>query len=128
MHRLNLVPLDLRYAICRLGARAWSPTVPSSSALYSITRTEDELSIVCSEEEIPEGAKISGYWRAFKIAGPIPFSMVGVLQSVLRPLADAQVSIFAVSTFDTDYVLVKEEQWLTALQVLRHHHEISEAA
>lgn len=128
MHRLHLITMTQRYVICRLGARAWSPTVPSTATLYSVTRTDDELSIVCSEDEVPEDARVSGYWRAFTIDGPIPFSMVGVLHSVLKPLADAQVSIFAVSTFDTDYVLVKEEQWLAALQVLRHHHRISEAA
>jgi len=128
LHNLRLIPLDERHVICRLNARAWSPSVPARATLYSVTRTDDEVSIVCSETEAPDDARVDGYWRAFKIDGPIPFSMVGVLHSVLKPLAEAHVSIFAISTFDTDYVLVKEEQWLVALQVLRHHHQILEAA
>ncbi len=128
MNNLRLIPLEERYVICRLSGQAWSPSVPARASLYSVTRTPDEVSIVCSENEIPDEARVDGYWRVFKIDGPISFSMVGVLNSVLKPLAEAHVSIFAISTFDTDYVLVKEEQWLIALQVLRHHHQILETA
>jgi hypothetical protein len=78
--------------------------------LVSTTRTAEELSIVCATARVPLGVRVQGGWRAFQLHGPIPFSQTGVLSSLLAPLAAARVSIFAVSTFDTDYVLVPEGQ------------------
>jgi hypothetical protein len=73
----------------------------------SITRTRDELSIVCESSRIPAGIDAEFGWRCIKVDGPLDFSLVGVLSSLAEPLARAGIPIFAISTFDTDYVLVK---------------------
>lgn len=85
----------------------------------SISRTQDELSIVCEESAVPAGAKSEMGWRAFKIEGPLDFGLTGVLASVATPLAKANISIFVVSTFDTDYVLVKQDRVAAAAVALR---------
>jgi len=93
---------------------------PSSTAVFiSITRTAEELSIVCPVDQAPQNAKCEAPWTCFKLEGPFPFSLTGVLASFLNPLADRGVPIFAVSTFDTDYVLVKEVDADTALEALQ---------
>jgi hypothetical protein len=74
----------------------------------SITRTAEELSVVCASGSAPRGARIEDGWKALKLEGPIPFEEVGVLSGLAGTLAGAGLSLFAVSTFDTDYVLVKE--------------------
>jgi hypothetical protein len=109
---LRLLPH--RYAVCRLAADADVP-----AAFFSVTRTPDELSVVCAEEDVPEDTKSEGGWRIFQVAGPLEFSLTGVLAAIAAPLASASVSIFAISTFDTDYVLVKEENLARAVQALR---------
>ena len=88
-------------------------------AVFSITRTADELSVVCESKYVPGSVKSEKGWRCFKLEGPFPFTMTGVLASVLEPLAKARVSIFAVSTYDTDYVMVKEKQLGKAEKALR---------
>lgn len=82
-------------------------------------RTPDELSIVCEEGKAPEIGMIENGWRVLKLEGPFPFEMTGVLASVLNPLAARDVSIFALSTYDTDYVLIKEVQLEAAVLALR---------
>ena len=83
-----------------------------------MTRTPDEFSIVCEEGSVPNEARAEKGWVALKLEGPFPFAMTGVLTSFTVPLAEAGISIFAVSTFDTDYVLVKREQLNDAVQAL----------
>jgi hypothetical protein len=83
-----------------------------------VTRTAEELSLVCEESRIPVDVPSERGWAALKLEGPFPFSMTGVLASFLDPLAASRIPIFAVSTFDTDYVLVKREDLDTAMQVL----------
>jgi hypothetical protein len=84
----------------------------------SITRTADELSVVCSESAVPQGAECETGWRILKIEGPLDFALTGILLSVAKPLADAGVSIFTVSTYDTDYVMVKEQDIDKAMRAL----------
>jgi hypothetical protein len=84
----------------------------------SITRTADELSIVCRDSDVPMGAQSEGGWTVIKLHGPFPFSQVGVLASFAGPLAQSGISIFSVSTFDTDFILVKASQLQAALAVL----------
>lgn len=86
---------------------------------FSVTRTQDELSIVCPEEYVPGGVSQERGWRALKLEGPFDLSIVGILSSVAAPLAEAGASIFAVSTFDTDYALVREGQLDLAVDTLR---------
>jgi hypothetical protein len=97
-----------------------------------VVRTQDELSIVCTEDactedatehvctvdRIPDGAPFERGWVALKLEGPFPFSMTGVLASFLQPLAEAKIPIFAISTFDTDYVLIKRQNLEQAVVVL----------
>ncbi len=94
------------------------PSLHRNASLLSITRTAEELSIVCPADQAPENAKCEGPWTCFKLEGPFPFSLTGVLASFLDPLAEHGIPIFAISTFDTDYVLVKEEHAATALKTL----------
>ena len=100
-HHISVLPG--RFAVCRLEAGAAVPTWAATGTCFSITRTAAELSIVCAQAGVPNGVSCERDWRCFKLAGPIPFSTVGVLASLVTPLADADISAFAISTFDTDY-------------------------
>ncbi len=120
---LHVAVLDAEFAVCRLPAGSPVPPPPPGAPLYSVTVTSDEVSVVCPVESAPCDIPVEQGWRALKIEGPLDFSLVGILASVLNPLADANVTIFAMSTYDTDYVLVKDEQLrqaLTALRVAKH--------
>ena len=97
------------------------PAWATGASFFSVTRTEDELSVVCAEAYVPEVVTRERSWRALKLEGPFELSTVGILSSVATPLAGAGTSIFAVSTFDTDYVLVREEQLDLAVDTLREH-------
>ena len=104
--------------MCRLGAEAPIPPWATAGSLFSITRTADEPSIVCRQDAVPEGVAERG-WRCLRVAGTIPFLVVGVLASLAAPLAEAGISVFAISTFDTDYLLVKEKDLTMTLDALR---------
>jgi hypothetical protein len=106
-------------AVCRLPADAPSPEWARSNELLAFIRTQDEFSIVCAQECIPENVTAERGWRVLKVAGPLDFSLVGVLASLALPLAEVGVSIFALSTYDTDYILVKEVDLDSACQALR---------
>ena len=117
--QLSLTVLPETFAVCRLTPNDAVPAWATASSLFSITRTADELSIVAPESSTPAGVRAERGWRALKLAGPIDFSLTGVLASSLDPLAAAGIGIFAISTFDTDYVLVRTESLETAIAVLR---------
>ena len=87
----------------------------------SVTRTADELSVVCAESLAPAGAKVQEGWRAFKVQGPLDFALTGVLSRLLEPLAEAKISVFTVATYDTDYILVREPELAAAAAVLTQH-------
>jgi hypothetical protein len=114
---LNILPE--RLAICRLPPDAPLPEPPSYASFWSATRTEEELAIVLPEEAAPAGCKIEKGWRCFKVLGPLDFGLTGILASLATSLAEAGVSIFAISTYDTDYILVKEENLEKAKQALQ---------
>lgn len=117
--RPGLILLPEKYAICRLPGGAELPNwIGAEGSLTAMVRTKDEVSIVCVEDSIPSTAMSAGGWRAFKVKGPLDFSLVGILSSISSPLADAGVSIFALSTFDTDYFLVREAQLHLAIETL----------
>lgn len=108
-----------RLAICRLAATDAFPVWATSvRGFMSFTRTKDELSVVCPDSAVPADVRHEAGWRALQVAGPLDFSLTGVLASLAGPLAAAGVSLFAVSTFDTDYVLVKEVQLAAAVRAL----------
>ncbi len=108
-----------KFAVCRLSADGPVPEWAWSGPFTSVTRTADELSIVCAADSVPEEHQPKSPWVCFKLEGPFSFSEVGILASVIGPLADIGVPIFALSTFDTDYVLVDAENVEIALQALR---------
>lgn len=118
---LTLTVLEERLSICRLEAGAQMPAWATRAPFFSVTRTGDELSVVCPDEDVPEGVSRERGWRALKLEGPLDLSMVGILSSVAAPLAEAGASIFAVSTFDTDYVLVREGKLDLAVDTLREN-------
>ncbi len=120
---LHLTLLPARLGVCRLTAEAPMPAWVGGE-LTAVTRTPDELSVVCDEQGIPDGVQAEMGWRALKVAGPLDFSLTGVLAALAGPLAAVKISIFALSTFDTDYILVKETALSAAVQTLRsagHH-------
>ena len=117
---LNLSLLKGRAAICRLSPTEKIPEWALVDASFSsVTRTKDELSIVCPESVVPKDIKHEPGWRLFKVAGPLGFELTGILASMAEPLAKAGVSIFAISTFDTDYLMVKEQKLDLALKTLK---------
>ena len=113
---LSILP-DL-LAVCRLAPHEPIPAWVTHSAFFSVTRTADELSIVCDVQHVPPGVHCEQPWCALKIEGPLPFELTGILLAIATPLADANISIFALATFDTDYVLVGDTQFDRAKAVL----------
>jgi hypothetical protein len=108
-HKLKFRWLRGPYAIVRLAADAAVPEWATKGEFTSITRTADELSVVCLSENLPADLRSPLRWSCFKLEGPFPFSVTGVLLAFIEPLSANGVPIFAISTFDTDYVLVQEE-------------------
>lgn len=117
--KLTLLSLDISLGICRLSAAEKIPEwVDKINDFVSITRTDEELSIVCPEESIPEDVQAEFGWRALKVKGQLDFNLTGILSSIAEPLANNSISIFAISTYDTDYVLVKQENFEEAVNIL----------
>lgn len=115
---IELTILPYRLVICRLDPSAPLPQSVLDGNFFSATRTPDELSLLVTEENAIRDAEVEGGWRAFKVKGPLDFSLTGVLSAIAAPLAAAQIGIFALSTFDTDYILVKQVQLERASRIL----------
>ena len=105
---LTLTVLDQRLAVCRLDAHVAIPAWATRQPFFSITRTADELSIVCPEQHAPADVQQDIGWRALKGEGPFDFIVTGVMAAIAQPLAAAGIPLLAIATYDTDYVLVKE--------------------
>jgi hypothetical protein len=122
-HR-KLVPLTVlpqSFAVCRLDRGDSVPpwAARSSAAINSITRTAGELSIIVVDSVAPRDVRCEREWRAFKVRGPLPFDLVGIIAGLSGTLANAGISIFALSTFETDYVMVKQGKLGRAERALR---------
>ncbi len=117
-HKLTFRMLTGSYAIVRLNADAAVPEWATKGEFSSITRTADELSIVCLAGNLPDDVNTQHHWTCLKLEGPFPFSMTGVLLSFIEPLSSNQIPIFAMSTYDTDYVLIPEEYSESAIEIL----------
>ena len=113
---LQLVAGD--FAVCRLSPHEPVPAWAGSAVFSSVTRTADELSIVCPAAPVPANIKAERGWRLLKFSGPFDFSAVGILASVTAPLAHAGISLLALATFDTDYVLVPAARIDEAIRTL----------
>jgi hypothetical protein len=108
------------FAIARLAADAAVPAWADSRVFSTATRTAEELSVLCPAAQIPADVKAERGWRILKLRGPFNFTETGILSSVLDPLAFSRISILAISTFDTDYVLVKATELEAAIRTLRN--------
>jgi hypothetical protein len=116
---LQLGVLPALFAVCRLGPEEPVPQWATAGDFSSFSRTADELSIVCREDVVPAGVRCQRGWRCLRVAGPLDFALVGVLASLLVPLAAAGISVFAVSTFDTDYLLIPDADLPRATEALQ---------
>jgi hypothetical protein len=116
--RFELSLLPECFAIARLAPDVAIPFWATQGSLFSITRTDDELSIVAPARNIPEGVRKQADWRALKVHGTFALSEIGVLSAFAAPLADAKISLFVISTFDTDYLFVSSQQVRSAVATL----------
>ena len=118
--RLRATPWQL--AVCKFPADvplpAWA--FHTEAVFWSLTRTPDELSLVCAEDDLPPSVDqhVERGWRAFALVGPVPFTTTGVISGLTVPLADAGIGVFVISTYDTDYLLVKAAAFERAAAIL----------
>ncbi len=123
LERSRMRLLDDRFAVTRLPAVSAFPAWAAGGCFCSITRTDEELSVVCPQENLPPDVVAERDWRCLQVAGPLPFGQVGILAALTSPLAEAGIPVFAISTFNTDYLLVKAadlERSLAALRAAGH--------
>lgn len=126
--KLALSVLPQSFVICKLPADAPVPAWATQGKIFSITRTSEELSVVAEADVIPENLRGDMNWRAMKAHGPFAFSEVGVLAALVAPLAKAGISVFALSTFETDYLFTGEAHLQAAAAALRKAgHTVHEA-
>lgn len=116
---LRLTVMAGDYAVCRLPADAPLPSWALTGAFYSVTRTMQELSVVVMETSVPPDVAAERGWAILQVAGPLDFALTGVLASLIAPLAQAAIPVFVLSTYDTDYLLVKRAQLDAACALLR---------
>jgi uncharacterized protein len=116
---LKLIVLPEILAVSRHEASVPIPDWVKGESFMSISRTRDELSVICEERFLPESVHASRGWRAFKIVGPLDLDLVGILVSVAVPLAQSGISILPIGTYETDYVLVREEHLTESCKALR---------
>jgi hypothetical protein len=122
---MKLYVLDELYAIVRLEPDAELPVWLRGGHFWSATRTDSELSLVCREDDVPPDASAERGWCALELAGPLDFSLTGVVAALVTPLADAEVPIFILSTFETDYLLVRERDLHRSVEALTESgHEV----
>jgi hypothetical protein len=112
------VILELRllpevFAVCRL-----PPDAPSPERFWSLTRTDEELSVICTDDAVPAGATAHRGWRGLKVVGPLDFTLTGVATALTTPLAAAEISVLVVATYDTDYLFVRESAPAGAIAAL----------
>ena len=117
--RFPLREVGGNFAVCKLPTGSSIPTWATAGDLFCVARTPGELSVVCRQDAVPEGVVCERGWRCLRVAGAMPFTLVGVLASLTMPLARAGVGVYAVSTFDTDYLLVKDADFPKAVAALR---------
>jgi hypothetical protein len=106
--KVRLKRIEGTYAVCRLEPTSPIPNWADGSGFVSISRSDDELSIVCRAERVPDEVKQDNGWACYKFVGPFAFDETGIVSSVIGPLSDAGIGIFVVSTFDGDHMLIKQ--------------------
>ncbi|HVB73065.1 MAG TPA: ACT domain-containing protein [Ktedonobacteraceae bacterium] len=118
MNKLSLSLLPQKYAVCQFHPDEHIPYWALLGDFVSLTRTQEELSIVCQQDNVPGDVKVEGGWRCLQVHGAFDFSVAGVHVSLAIPLAEADISVLAIATYATDYLLIKEENVERALRVL----------
>lgn len=117
MLTLSIMPISL--AVIRLDASSHIPSwAIDGDGFFSVTKTRDELSVVCPEDKVPHDVQVEKGWGCLKVEGPLDFGMTGILSSLIQPLAEAKISIFAISTYDTDYLMIKNENLQRVVAIL----------
>lgn len=119
MTQILLTLLQNQLAVCRMESDAPVPAWALTGSIWSITRTHDELSLVCGQERVPAGIQSEPGWRALKVEGPLDFALIGILAGLASTLAQSAISLFAISTYDTDYILIKADRVEQAIQSLQ---------
>jgi uncharacterized protein len=109
--KITLRELPGIYAVCKLAPNARIPAWADGDGFLSVSRTPDELSIVCRAERVPPDVEAAKHWRCLQFVGPFAFDETGIAVSVIAPLIDGKIGIFLVSTFDTDYLLIQEKDF-----------------
>lgn len=117
--RLTLEVLDVTLAICQLEPGSEVEEWSDGTGIFSVMRTDDEVTIVCSEDLVPEGVKCSKGWKCIHLVGRFEFNEVGILSQLALPLAGASIPIFVMSTYNTDYILVRAQDLPRASEALR---------
>jgi len=115
---IPLIVLAERLAICRLPVDSPYPDWARPGEMLAFLQTRAELTVVCAERFVPPETRAERGWRILMVQGPLDFSLVGMLASITTPLARAGVSVFTLSTFDTDYILVRDEALTRAVEAL----------
>ena len=115
---LTMKLLENTFCVVRLDKDAIIPKWINKDSFYSITRTDDEFSIVCLQDSVPLDIKIEKDWKILKIVGVLDFSLIGILASISTLLAANKISIFVISTYDTDYILVKNDKIEATIKIL----------
>jgi uncharacterized protein len=115
---VQLYVLDDLYAIVRLEPDGDVPTWARGGHFWSVTRTDSELSIVCRQDDVPPDASAERGFVAFEVAGPLDFSLTGVVSSLVTPFAEEEIPVFVLSTFETDYLLVREHDLHRSVEAL----------
>lgn len=118
MEKLKIRLLQGIYAVCQISNREKVPSWVEEKGFFSVTKTEDEISVVMLQDKISKEIKAEKDWRILKVEGILDFSLIGILAKISSVLAENQISIFVISTFNTDYILVKEENIEKAMAVL----------
>ena len=117
--KLNLKILDGSFSIHRLSPKNEIPIQIYQGQFFSITKTDEEISVVCSSSVYLDSESSETDWSCIKVLGPLDFSLTGILADISAILAKAEISIFAISTFDTDYILIKSEKLQAAKKALQ---------
>ena len=115
---MQLRTLPDTYAIVRLHPGAELPDWVDKGPFRSVTRTDNEVSVVCRDRDVPGGESAERGWRVVEVLGPLDFSLTGVVASIVDPLAKVEIPLFVISTFETDYVLVRDDDLDDSIEAL----------
>lgn len=121
---INLIPIEDDLSIYQLKTAQEIPTQFYDSTFYSLTKTDDEISIVSNLKLEIADAKVNHGWKAFKVKGTLDFSLIGLINDITYPLKINNISVFIISTYNTDYILVKREKYLETVQILNKTNNI----